>query len=93
MELRLDQVEPGAESHTRQPFVSRSRRDLKNVGPIRKKLERRGHHPLLFFHKCLEDDDARLPALIREEIQARDWFILCDSLNVKSLAERFPLTG
>ena len=30
---------------------------------------------LLFFRKCLADD-ARLPALIREEIQARDWSLV-----------------
>ena len=66
---------------------------MEQVRPIRNELERRGHNPLLFFLKCLEDDDARLPELTREEIQARAWFILCDSLNAKSLAERFPLTG
>lgn len=30
-------------------FVSRSRRDLEQVRPIRNELERRGHNPLLFF--------------------------------------------
>ncbi len=74
-------------------FVSPSPRDLEKVRPIRNELERRRHHPLLFFRKRLEDDDARVPELIREEIQACDWFILCDSLNAKSSTERFPLTG
>lgn len=65
-------------------FISHSHRDLENVRQIRNELERRGHNPLLFFLKCLENDDARLPELIREEIRAREWFILCDSPHSKS---------
>jgi hypothetical protein len=42
-------------------FVSHSHRDLEKVREIRNELERRGHNPLLFFLKCLSDDDARLP--------------------------------
>ena len=41
-------------------LASRSSTDLEKVRPIRNELERRGHHPLLFFLKSLEDDDARL---------------------------------
>lgn len=33
---------------------------MEHVRPIRHELERRGHHPLLFFFKRLEADDARL---------------------------------
>lgn len=65
-------------------FVSHSHRDLEKVRQIRNELEKRGHNPLLFFLKCLEDDDARLPELIREEIKAREWFILCDSPHAKN---------
>ncbi len=65
-------------------FVSHSHRDLEKVRQIRNELEKRGHNPLLFFLKCLEDDDARLPQLIRDEIKAREWFILCDSPNAKN---------
>ena len=64
-------------------FVSHSHRDLEKVRQIRNELERRGHNPLLFFLKCMEDDDARLPELIRDEIKAREWFILCDSPHAK----------
>jgi hypothetical protein len=64
-------------------FVSHSHRDLEKVREIRNELECRGHNPLLFFLKCLSDDDARLPQLIRDEIKAREWFILCDSPNAK----------
>ena len=38
-----------------------------------------GHHPLLFLLKCLEADDARLPELIRDEIQAGTFFALCNT--------------
>lgn len=65
-------------------FVSHSHRDLEQVREIRNELEKRGHNPLLFFLKCLNDDDARLPELIRDEIKARNWFVLCDSPNAKS---------
>jgi len=35
--------------------------DGDQVRAIRNELERRGTHPPLFFLKCVEDDDARLP--------------------------------
>ncbi|MGO8697048.1 MAG: toll/interleukin-1 receptor domain-containing protein [Limisphaerales bacterium] len=65
-------------------FVSHSHRDLDKVREIRNELERLGHNPLLFFLKCLEDDDAQLPQLIEKEIEARTWFILCDSTNAQA---------
>ena len=65
-------------------FVSHSHRDLEKVREIRNELERRGHNLLLFFLKCLEADDARLPQLIRDEIKAREWFILCESPNARN---------
>ena len=65
-------------------FVSHSHRDLEKVREIRNYLEGRGHNPLLFFLKCLDDDDARLPDLIRDEIRARNWFVLCDSPNART---------
>ena len=48
-------------------FVSHSHRDLEKVRPIRNELERRGHHPLLFFLKCLQADDARLEERMNDE--------------------------
>lgn len=39
---------------------------------------------MLFFLKCLDDDDARLPDLIRDEIGSRDWFVYRDSLNAQA---------
>lgn len=65
-------------------FLSHSHRDLAKVRQIRDELERKGHNPLIFFLKCLEDDGAELPDLLRREIGARNWFILCDSPNARS---------
>jgi hypothetical protein len=65
-------------------FISHSHRDLEKVREIRNYLEQRGHNPLLFFLKCLDDDDARLPELIRDEIKVRNWFVLCDSPNARA---------
>jgi hypothetical protein len=59
-------------------FVSHSHKDLKKVREIRDFFERDGHKPLLFYLKCLEEDDARLPELIKNEIESRTWFVLCD---------------
>jgi len=64
-------LNPPTQRHGAWIFVSHSHRDLEKVRPIRHELERRGYHPLLLFLKCLADNDARLPALLREEIQAR----------------------
>lgn len=65
-------------------FVSDSHRDLEKVREIRNYLEKKGASPLLFFLKCLSDDDARLPELITDEIKARNFFVLCDSPNAKA---------
>ena len=55
-------------------LVSHAHSDLEKVRRIRNKLERRGHNPLLFFLKCLEADDVRLPELIRDEIKFGTFF-------------------
>jgi len=47
-------------------FVFLSHRDLDKVRHIPNELERRRHHPRLFFLKCLEADNVRPPE--REEI-------------------------
>jgi TIR domain-containing protein len=64
-------------------FLSHSHKDFDKVKDLRNELERQGHHPLLFFLKCL-DDDSEIDGLIRREIEARSWFILCDSANSRS---------
>lgn len=70
-----------ADLHLWPSVVSHSHRDLEKVRGIRNELERRGHNPLLFFLKCLESEDARLPELLKQEIAARPWFVLCASPN------------
>ncbi len=65
-------------------FRSHSHKDLEKVREIRNELERRGHNPLIFFLKCLENDEAELPDLLYREIAARNWFILCDRPNAQS---------
>lgn len=65
-------------------FLSHSHKDLDKVRHIRDELERKGHNPLIFFLKCLEDDGSELPDLLRREIGARTWFVLCDSPHARS---------
>ena len=38
---------------------------------------------MMFFLKCLSDED-EIDDLIRREIEARSWFILCDSANARN---------
>jgi len=63
-------------------FVSHSHKDLEKVRFIRNEFEKRGHNPLLFFLKCL-NDESELDNLIKREIAERNWFILCDSPNAR----------
>ncbi len=42
-----------------------------------------GHHPLMFFLKCM-NDASELDDLVRREIEARQWFLLCESDNSRS---------
>ena len=64
-------------------FLSHSQQDWENVRIVRNALEERGHKPLVFFLKCLNDDTA-INDLIHREIAARTWFLLCDSENARS---------
>lgn len=64
-------------------FVSHSHKDAALVRRVRDELERLDAHPLLFFLKCLDDDD-ELDDLIKREIAARNFFILCDSDSARA---------
>jgi hypothetical protein len=64
-------------------FLSHSHKDFDKVIAVRNYLESQRHHPLMFFLRCLNDDD-EIDGLIRREIQARSWFVLCDSDNSKA---------
>lgn len=63
-------------------FLSHSNKDFERVTPIRNELERRQYRPLLFYLKCLENEQ-ELEDLIKREIDARERFILCKSKNIK----------
>ena len=63
-------------------FVSHSVRDLEQVRNIRNELERRGAEPLLFFLKALGEAE-ELRILLTREIEARTFFLLCDSVNAR----------
>jgi hypothetical protein len=65
-------------------FVSHSNLDLTKARQIRDALEKDGHNPLLFLLKGLQKNDERLPQLIRDEIKARTWFVLCESAHSKA---------
>lgn len=65
-------------------FLSHSNKDFEKVREVRNQLEELGHRPLMFFLKCLESGDARLPELLKQEITARQWFVLCDSPNAQA---------
>jgi len=62
-------------------FVSHANADFDKVRRVRDELEKRGARPLLFYLKALENNSTDLPDLLRREIAARDWFVLCESPN------------
>ncbi len=64
-------------------FLSHSHKDFDKVRDLRNEMEVLEHHPLMFFLKCL-NDDSEIDGLIRREIEARSWFVLCDSPNARS---------
>ncbi len=66
-------------------FLSHSNKDFDQVRELRSILEEKEHHPLMFFLKCLSDED-EIDDLIRREIEVRSWFILCDSENARNSA-------
>jgi len=59
-------------------FVSHSHGDLEAVRRVRDELERLHANPLLFFLMCLTKDE-EVDSLIKREISARNFFLLCDS--------------
>ena len=67
-------------------FVAHSHKDFEAVRKVRNALEERGHFPLLFFLRCLTDE-SELDSLLQREIEARDFFLLCNSEN--AAASRF----
>ena len=64
-------------------FVSHSHNDIEKVRVIRNFLEGLGAEPILFFLKSKTDKD-EITQLIKDEIDARYWFIYCRSQNSES---------
>ena len=64
-------------------FLSHSNKDYEKVIKVRDLLEENSFRPLMFFLKCLNDDD-EIDDLIKREIDSRGRFILCDSENARN---------
>lgn len=64
-------------------FVSHSSKDFEKVRIVRNALEDSGFRPILFYLKCMEDED-EINELLKREIDARRCFILCDSPNAQA---------
>lgn len=64
-------------------FVSHSTKDFERVRLVRNALENKGFRPILFYLKCLEDEN-EVNDLLKREIDARKRFILCDSPNAQA---------
>lgn len=61
-------------------FVSHAHHDIEKVRVIRNFLEDLGAEPILFFLKSKTDEN-EITQLIKDEIDARYWFIYCRSSN------------
>lgn len=64
-------------------FLSHSNKDFEKVRKIRNYLEEKDCRPLMFYLKCLSNDD-EINDLIRREIDCRTRFIICDSENARA---------
>lgn len=67
-------------------FLSHSHHDYEKVRKVRDILENEGFRPLMFFLKCLEKEEYKelTETLIKEEIDSRQRFILCNSENANN---------
>ena len=65
-------------------FISHSHLDIRKVRLVRNTIEQdERYEPILFFLKCVEDDE-ELNDLLKREIGARDWFVYCKSRNAEA---------
>lgn len=67
-------------------FVSHSTKDLSKVRSVRNQLERAGAEPLIFRLKFLDQKKSAIPVLLKAEIRARQFFLLCRSQNSRASA-------
>ena len=65
-------------------FLSHSHKDIDKIRKIRDVLEVLDCEPLMFYLKCLDDNNETLEDFIKKEIEARNIFIYCQSENSKN---------
>ena len=65
-------------------FISHSHLDIEKVRIVRNVIEEIFfYEPILFFLKCISDDN-ELTNLIEREIDERVWFVYCQSKNAEN---------
>lgn len=64
-------------------FLSHSHKDEEKVRKIRDVFEILDCEPLIFFLKCLDDNNTELEDFIKKEIEARNIFLYCKSDNAE----------
>lgn len=64
-------------------FLSHSHKDEEKVRKIRDVFEILDCEPLIFFLKCLDDNNTELEDFIKREIEARNIFLYCKSENAE----------
>lgn len=65
-------------------FLSHSHKDVEKIRKIRDLLELLDCDPIMFYLKCLDENDTELENFIKREIDARNVFIYCKSQNAES---------
>lgn len=65
-------------------FLSHSHKDIEKVRKIRDLLELMECEPIMFFLKCLDDENGELEEFIKREIDARSVFLYCKSQNAEN---------
>ena len=65
-------------------FLSHSHKDVEKIRKIRDLLELLGCDPIMFYLKCLDENDTELENFIKREIDARNVFIYCKYQNAES---------
>lgn len=62
-------------------FLSHSHKDIEKIRKIRDILEALNCDPLMFYLKCLDDNNSELEEFIMREISVRNVFLYCKSQN------------
>ena len=59
-------------------FISHAHQDVNLIRRIRNHFEELGMEPIMFYLKCLSDED-EITDLLKREIKERNWFVYADS--------------